>query len=251
MAGIAHRKAERGVLRPGRQEPGTMQPAHIADLGQERAALVECIGLAGFAGPRRGQDAFEVAIDVTREAQDGHDASIRVAHRRLDPSQRACPEERLRGNQPGVGSVRPDELRAAGEDLCELRRRCPRLCTQAADFRKRRCDDASVAIHGVDRDDVLAAQEGRESAAPGGYLVAPAMFADVRAAGAARKIRGQRRKVRVTRPSLAIRPPLGDEYFERLGLGIEQRGQPLRAQVMQRSLDSHVHPRRRGGDRGA
>ncbi len=228
-----------------------MQSAHVADIGQQRAGFVERIGLAGFAGPRRGQDVLEIAIDVAREAQGSHDVARRVADRRLDPGQRVLAEEWLRGHQPRIGGIGTDELRAAREYLRELRRHRPRLRAEAADLGKRRRDDAAFAIHRVHRRDVLVAQQRREQRAPCGHFVASAMFADVAAVGTARELGGQRGDLGVTRPALTVCPPLGDEHLERLGLGIEQRGQPLRAQFAQRALDSDVHPRRGGRDRSA
>ena len=228
-----------------------MQPAHIADLGQQRAAFVECIGLAGFAGPRRGQDAFEVAIDVSREAQDGHDASS---------ASRTGVSTQASGRVPRNGCAATNPESAAYGRM---------NCVRPA----KTCASCGAIVRGCARRPQISGSDDAMMRPSRSTALTATMFSSrnrgvrvlrhaatsllrqcspmSRAAGAARKIRGQRRKARVTRPSLAIRPPLGDEYFERLGLGIEQRGQPLRAQVMQRSLDSHVHPRRRGGDRGA
>ena len=123
-----------GFRGTARQHARALHAAHVADLRQERAAFVEGVGLAGLAGPRRAQDALEVAVDVGCDAERRYDVAAGVAHGRLDPGERPRAEEGLRRDEPRVGGERADELRAAREHLRELRRHDPGLCRGTATF---------------------------------------------------------------------------------------------------------------------
>jgi len=243
-ARIAELETERCLRSPFRQHARALEPAQVADLRQQGAAFVEGVGFAGLAGPRRAQDALEVAVDVACDAEGGDDVPRGVAHRRLDPRERSRPEERLRRHEARIGGERADELRAAREHLRELRCQDPRLRLGAAAFGDRRRDDETLAIDGIGRRGALRLHHCGDAGTPLRDLFACAVLRDAARVRESREVCRERGHLRVARPALAVGTALGDEHLEGFGLGLEQRRQALSAELAQRALYAHVHPQR-------